>query len=153
LVGVFSIVGMGFLLGAGFVHLADKYIPHEHFKRGHEGPSSRLARVWLLVIAITIHNLPEGLAVGVSFGGGHTAIGLSVAVAIGLQNIPEGLAVAAPLVREGYSRKYAATLALATGLVGTDRRFVGNLRCDLRTDSPALWARVRSGCNDIRCRG
>ena len=116
-VGVFSIVGMGFLLGAGFVHLADKYIPHEHFKRGHEGPSSRLARVWLLVTAITIHNLPEGLAVGVSFGGGHTAIGLSVAVAIGLQNIPEGLAVAAPLVREGYSRKYAAALALATGLV------------------------------------
>ena len=116
-VGVFSIVGMGFLLGAAFVHLADKYIPHEHFKRGHEGPSSRLARVWLLVIAITIHNFPEGLAVGVSFGGGDTVLGLSVAVAIGLQNIPEGLAVAAPLVREGYSRKYAAALALATGLV------------------------------------
>ena len=54
---------------------------------------------------------------GVSFGGGDIATGVSVAVAIGLQNMPEGLAVAAPLVREGYSRKYAAGLALLTGLV------------------------------------
>jgi zinc transporter, ZIP family len=116
-IGVFTIVGLGFLLGAMFVHLTDKYLPHEHFKKGPEGPSSRLSRVWLLVIAITIHNFPEGLAVGVSFGGGDTVVGISVAVAIGLQNIPEGLAVAAPLVREGYSRKYAAVLALCTGLV------------------------------------
>jgi ZIP family zinc transporter len=115
--GVFTIVGTGFLLGAGFVHLTDKYIPHEHFQKGPEGPSSKLARVWLLVIAITIHNFPEGLAVGVSFGGNDVITGISVAIAIGLQNIPEGLAVAAPLVREGYSRKYAAVLALLTGLV------------------------------------
>lgn len=116
-IGVFSIVGAGFLLGGLFVHLTDKYLPHEHFQKGHEGPSSNLGRVWLLVIAITIHNFPEGLAVGVSFGGGDIATGMSVAVAIGLQNMPEGLAVAAPLVREGYSRKYAILLALATGLV------------------------------------
>jgi ZIP family zinc transporter len=116
-VGVFTIVGTGFLLGAAFVHLTDKYLPHEHFQKGPEGPSSKLARVWLLVIAITIHNFPEGLAVGVSFGGNDIITGVSVAVAIGLQNIPEGLAVAAPLVREGYSRKYAAVLALLTGLV------------------------------------
>ncbi len=115
--GVFTIVGAGFLLGALFVHMADKYLPHEHFQKGSEGPSSNLARVWLLVIAITIHNFPEGLAVGVSFGGGDIMTGMSVAVAIGLQNIPEGLAVAAPLVREGYSRKYAVGLALLTGLV------------------------------------
>jgi len=116
-IGVFSIVGFGFLLGGLFVHLTDKYLPHEHFQKGHDGPTSNLGRVWLLVIAITIHNFPEGLAVGVSFGGGDIATGLSVAVAIGLQNMPEGLAVAAPLVREGYSRKYAIALALATGLV------------------------------------
>ncbi|MFW9907703.1 MAG: ZIP family metal transporter [Candidatus Thorarchaeota archaeon] len=116
-VGVFTIVGTGFLLGAAFVHLTDKYLPHEHFQKGQEGPSSKLARVWLLVIAITIHNFPEGLAVGVSFGSNDVITGVSVAVAIGLQNIPEGLAVAAPLVREGYSRKYAAGLALLTGLV------------------------------------
>ncbi len=116
-IGVFSVVGLGFLLGGLFVHLTDKFLPHEHFQTGHEGPSSNLGRVWLLVIAITIHNFPEGLAVGVSFGGGDIATGMSVAVAIGLQNMPEGLAVAAPLVREGYSRKYAVLLALATGLV------------------------------------
>jgi ZIP family zinc transporter len=115
--GVVTVVGVGFVLGGLFVHIADKYLPHEHFEKGKEGPSSRLARVWLLVIAITIHNFPEGLAVGVSFGVEDIATGLSVAIAIGLQNIPEGLAVAAPLVREGYSRKYAALLALSTGLV------------------------------------
>jgi len=116
-IGVFSIVGAGFLLGGLFVHITDKFLPHEHFQKGPEGPSSNLARVWLLVIAITIHNFPEGLAVGVSFGGGDIAAGMSVAVAIGLQNMPEGLAVAAPMVREGYSRKYAVGLALLTGLV------------------------------------
>ncbi|MFW9786768.1 MAG: ZIP family metal transporter [Candidatus Thorarchaeota archaeon] len=115
--GVVTVVGLGFALGGVFVHIADKYLPHEHFEKGHEGPASRLARVWLLVIAITIHNFPEGMAVGVSFGVENIATGVSVAVAIGLQNIPEGLAVAAPLVREGYSRKYAAILALSTGLV------------------------------------
>ncbi|MBN2230823.1 MAG: ZIP family metal transporter [Candidatus Thorarchaeota archaeon] len=115
--GVFTIVGFGFMLGALFVYATDRFLPHEHFKKGHEGPDSKLSRVWLLVIAITIHNFPEGLAVGVSFGGDQILTGLSVAVAIGLQNIPEGLAVAAPLVRQGYSRKYAAALALVTGLV------------------------------------
>ncbi|MHA2601502.1 MAG: ZIP family metal transporter [Candidatus Thorarchaeota archaeon SMTZ1-83] len=116
-IGVILIVGLGFSLGGIFVHVADKYIPHAHFEKGLEGPSSSMSRVWLLVLAITIHNFPEGLAVGVSFGTGDTLTGISVAVAIGLQNIPEGLAVAAPLVREGYSRKYAAILAFATGLV------------------------------------
>ncbi|TFF91776.1 ZIP family metal transporter [Candidatus Thorarchaeota archaeon] len=116
-VGVLTVVGFGFGLGGIFVHVADRYIPHEHFQKGHEGPSSSLGRVWLLVLAITIHNFPEGLAVGVSFGTDNIATGLSVAIAIGLQNMPEGLAVAAPMVREGYSRKYAAGLALLTGLV------------------------------------
>ncbi len=110
-VGVISVVSFGFVLGGLFIHISDKYIPHEHFKKGPEGPASSMAKVWLLVLAITIHNFPEGLAVGVSFGVGDIAGGLSVAVAIGLQNIPEGLAVAAPLVREGYSKRYAASRA------------------------------------------
>lgn len=114
---VITVVGVGFLLGGFFIHAADKYIPHAHFEKGVEGPKSTMARVWLLVIAITIHNFPEGLAVGVSFGTGEIATGVSVAVAIALQNIPEGLAVAAPLVREGYPKGKAALLALATGLV------------------------------------
>ncbi len=115
--GVLTVVALGFGLGGIFVHLADKYIPHTHFEKGKEGPSSTMARIWLLILAITIHNFPEGLAVGVSFGVADPLTGISVAVAIGLQNMPEGLAVAAPLVREGYPRGKAALFALATGLV------------------------------------
>jgi ZIP family zinc transporter len=114
---VLTVVALGFGLGGLFVHLADKYVPHAHFEKGCEGPSSTMSRVWLLILAITIHNFPEGLAVGVSFGVADPLTGISVAVAIGLQNMPEGLAVAAPLVREGYPRGKAALLALATGLV------------------------------------
>ena len=111
------VVAVGFALGGFFVHIADKYIPHEHFEKGLEGPSSNMSRIWLLVIAITIHNFPEGLAVGVAFGSESIGTGVAIAIAIGLQNIPEGLAVAAPLVREGYSKWKAAGIALLTGLV------------------------------------
>ncbi len=114
---ILTVVVFGFALGGIFVHLADKYIPHTHFGKGAEGPSSNLTRVWLLILAITIHNLPEGLAVGVSFGLEDPLTGISVAVAIALQNMPEGLAVAALLVREGYPRGRAVLFALATGLV------------------------------------
>jgi ZIP family zinc transporter len=101
---VLTVVALGFGLGGLFVHLADKYVPHAHFEKGCEGPSSTMSRVWLLILAITIHNFPEGLAVGVSFGVADPLTGISVAVA-------------APLVREGYPRGKAALLALATGLV------------------------------------
>ena len=74
-------------------------------------------RVWLFVVAITLHNFPEGLAVGVSFGTGDTAIGSSTALGIGLQNIPEGLAVAAALTSVGYSARAGVLVALASGLV------------------------------------
>jgi ZIP family zinc transporter len=84
---------------------------------GPEGPASRLSKVWLFVLAITIHNFPEGLAVGVSFGGGDVAAGLVIATAIGLQKMPEGLAVALPLVREGYSRRKSLLYWTMTGLV------------------------------------
>jgi ZIP family zinc transporter len=71
----------------------------------------------LFVIAITIHNFPEGLAVGVSFGVGNVSAALVIAMAIGLQNMPEGLAVALPLRREGYSRRKSLCYATLTGLV------------------------------------
>jgi len=79
--------------------------------------TKKLAAIWLFIIAITIHNFPEGLAVGVSFGSGEISTGLVVAIAIGLQNIPEGTAVAMPLLREGYSQKKAFMIAASTGLV------------------------------------
>ena len=107
----------GLVLGALVLHLVDRFVPHFHPALGAEGPPSKLSRVWLFVLAITIHNFPEGLAVGVSFGGGDVAAGLVIALAIGLQNMPEGLAVALPLLREGYSRRRALWYGTLTGLV------------------------------------
>ncbi len=84
----------------------NEVLPHEHFVPGHEGADAvALAKIWLFVIAITIHNFPEGLAVGVGFGGGDVANGMSLATGIGLQNAPEGLAVAVALRGQGYSRR------------------------------------------------
>jgi len=107
----------GIILGALVLHLIDRFVPHFHPALGAEGPPSRMSKVWLFVLAITIHNFPEGLAVGVSFGGGDMAAGLVIAMAIGLQNMPEGLAVALPLVREGYSRRKSLLYGTLTGLV------------------------------------
>jgi ZIP family zinc transporter len=107
----------GVILGALVLHLVDRFIPHFHPLLGAEGPPSRLSKVWLFVLAITIHNFPEGLAVGVSFGVGDVGAGLIIALAIGLQNMPEGLAVALPLLREGYSRGKALWYGTLTGLV------------------------------------
>lgn len=107
----------GLILGALVLHLVDRFIPHFHPIIGAEGPPSKLSKVWLFVIAITIHNFPEGLAVGVSFGSGDAAAGLVIALAIGLQNMPEGLAVALPLLREQYSRSKSLGYATLTGLV------------------------------------
>lgn len=108
---------LGIIIGAIVLHLVDRFIPHFHPALGAEGPSSRLSKVWLFALAITIHNFPEGLAVGVSFGSGDVAAGLVVAMAIGLQNMPEGLAVALPLLREGYSRRRSLWYGTLTGLV------------------------------------
>jgi len=79
------VVATSFSLGAFIIHLVDRYIPHFHVWMGEEGPrSSRLSGLMLMVIAITIHNFPEGMAVGVSFGGGDISRGVLVALAIGL---------------------------------------------------------------------
>lgn len=108
-----AIITFGFLLGVFFLMILDKLIPHLHiFEDVKEGPQSKLRRTTLMVLAITIHNIPEGLAVGVAFGaygvtGNIVFLGSAVALAlgIGLQNFPEGSAVSIPLYREGFSRK------------------------------------------------
>jgi len=114
--GVYIVV-FGMLSGAVVLDLIDKFLPHEHFFKGPEGPSSNLKRIWLFVIAITIHNFPEGMAVGVGFGTGDISNGISLAIGIGIQNMPEGLAVALPLLGLGYSRWKAFSIAALTGLV------------------------------------
>lgn len=113
-----AIAGAGILAGVAAIHFLNESLPHEHFAQGREGAAGQaLERIWLFVIAIAIHNLPEGMAVGVGFGGGDTAQGLSLATGIGLQNIPEGLAVAVALRGQGYTALSSFGVALATGLV------------------------------------
>jgi len=113
-----AIVCVAILMGMGAVALLNARLPHEHFRSGREGPeSASLRRVWLFIFAITIHNIPEGLAVGVGFGSGGIEGGLPLALGIGLQNAPEGLAVAVALLGEGYPRLRAWGIAAATGLV------------------------------------
>ena len=114
--GVYVMV-IGMLIGALFLDRMDHWLPHEHFVLGPEGPSSKLRKIWLFIIAITIHNFPEGLAVGVGYGGGDVGAGTSLAIGIGLQNMPEGLAVALPLLGLGYPRWKAIGIATLTWLV------------------------------------
>lgn len=104
-------------LGGYSLDLINKIVPHLHTVLGHEGPPSKLSRVTLFILAITIHNFPEGMAVGVGFGTGDVGSGLALAIGIGIQNMPEGLAVALPLIRDGRSVLFAWFIALLTGLV------------------------------------
>lgn len=116
--GAVTLVTGGVLIGAACLWLIHRYVPHEHFILGREGPNTRrVARIWLFIIAITLHNVPEGLAVGVGFGGGDVANGVPLAIGIGAQNIPEGLAVALALLTLEYSKLEALTVAALTGLV------------------------------------
>ncbi|MCX7923611.1 MAG: ZIP family metal transporter [Clostridia bacterium] len=114
---------IGILIGGIFLDLTDKFFPDSNLMLNSMNDDealkngARLRKVWLFIIAITVHNFPEGLAVGVGFGNGDIANGLSLAIGIGLQNFPEGLAVALPLIREGYPRWKAFLIALSTGLV------------------------------------
>ncbi|MGF1495142.1 MAG: ZIP family metal transporter [Microcoleaceae cyanobacterium] len=113
-----TIVVIGILLGGAFLWFSHQYFPHEHFGKGPEGENLKnLKRIWLFVTAIAIHNFPEGLAVGVGFGGNDFANGTALTVGIGLQNLPEGFVVAIALLTENYSRLSAFGIALLTGLV------------------------------------
>lgn len=118
---------VGFLLGGAFIYGLDKLIPHLHidFKRDQaEGIKTNWHRSILLVSAITLHNIPEGLAVGVSFGALGTSIqgasfsaAVALAIGIGIQNFPEGVSVSVPLRREGFSRRKAFIYGQFSGMV------------------------------------
>lgn len=113
-----AIVAAGIVLGGLLMLSMDRWIPHEHFVRGQVGATSRqVSRVWLFIFAITLHNLPEGLAVGVAFSGEDAVRALPLAIGIGIQNIPEGLAVAMALLTLNYTPARAGLIALATGMV------------------------------------
>lgn len=108
---------IGIVLGTLFLIYAENFTPHLHQVAGIKGPATHLSKLWLFILAITIHNFPEGMAVGVGFGAGDIRAGTALAIGIGLQNMPEGLAVALPLLREKSTRAKAFTIALLTGLI------------------------------------
>lgn len=116
----------GVLAGAVAIALVNEWMPHRHFVQGREGRSGlSLDKVWLFVAAITIHNFPEGLAVGVGYAGGDHTNATALAVGIGLQNAPEGLAVAVALRAEGYPRMRAFLIAALTAAVEPVGGFLG----------------------------
>lgn len=121
------ITSLGILVGTIFLDLVDRFAPHQHLldKRVEGGSTESLKKIWLFIIAITIHNIPEGMATGVAFGTDNIMNGVSIAIGIGLQNMPEGLAVALALVRENYSVEKAFLIALLTGLVEPLGAFLG----------------------------
>lgn len=118
---------IGFLTGALFLYVLDKFLPHLHinFKREEaEGIETNWHKTTLLVLAITLHNIPEGLAVGVLFGGAAAGIegasigaAVALAIGIGIQNFPEGIAVSMPLRRQGVSRARSAWYGQLSAIV------------------------------------
>lgn len=118
---------VGFLAGGAFLLLIDKILPHLHYGLSidkAEGVKTSWQRSILLILAITLHNIPEGLAVGVAFGalGHNSEIGtlagaIALAIGIGLQNFPEGAAVSIPLRREGFSRSKSFMYGQLSGIV------------------------------------
>jgi ZIP family zinc transporter len=108
----------GMALGVLLMLGLDQFTPHEHTHGGPCGAGcGRMGRLWLFVFAITLHNLPEGMAIGVSFSQGEMDVGLPLTTAIALQDIPEGLAVAMALRAIGLSPWRAVPIAAATGLM------------------------------------
>ena len=112
-----GIMAIAVLLGAMAVGLLNRFAPVDMLAIGPAGSKDLARGIWLFVFAITLHNFPEGAAVGFAFGGGDTSQGLSTALGIGIQNMPEGLAVAAAMGALGWGRRVAFGAALVSGLV------------------------------------
>lgn len=116
---------LGFVSGAVFMWISDKIVCFTQQQVGSAKPNEKLNRIIMLVLSITMHNIPEGLAVGVAFGALRSENitfenmmgAITIAIGIGLQNFPEGAAVSLPLRREGYSRKKSFLLGQASGMV------------------------------------
>lgn len=113
-----GIVVLGMFIGVLLMLGLDAFTPHQHEKSGSFGVGhERFGRLWLFVFAIALHNLPEGMAIGVSFSQGDMSVGIPLTTAIALQDIPEGLAVALAVRSAGYSTWTAVGISAASGLL------------------------------------
>ena len=121
---------IGIFAGALCLNLIDRLVPHLHKLggadiEGHPEKTEQLNKILLFVIAIGIHNLPEGIAAGVSFGGGDTAQAIAIAGGIALQNIPEGMVIIGPMLAAGVSRRKTLAIASLTGIIEVVGTFIG----------------------------
>ncbi len=127
---------VGIFSGALCLNLIDKLVPHLHKLVGSDPEvhkNANLNKVFLFVLAIAIHNLPEGIAAGVGFGSGNTAQALVIAGGIALQNIPEGMAIIGPMLAAGISPKRTFFYALLTGLVEVIGTLIGYFAVSIST--------------------
>ena len=138
--GKFSILVTiaGVFCGALCLNFIDKIVPHLHKMtgvdiEGHPDKSAKLNKVLLFVIAIAIHNLPEGIAAGVSFGTENVTHAITIAGGIALQNIPEGMVIIAPMIAAGMSRGRTFLIALMTGVVEVIGTLIGYFAVSIST--------------------
>lgn len=126
----------GIFVGAVCLNLIDKLVPHLHKFVGIEPEkhhNANLSKVLLFVLAIAIHNLPEGIAAGVGFGSGDTAQAIIIAGGIALQNIPEGMVIISPMLAAGVRPRKTFFLAMLTGLVEVVGTFIGYFAVSIST--------------------
>ncbi len=119
---------VGIFAGAACLNLLDRLVPHLHKFVGTDAEphtNANLSKVLLFVLAIAIHNLPEGIAAGVGFGSGDNTQAFMIAGGIALQNVPEGMVIIAPMLAAGVSKKKTLLIALGTGLVEVIGTFIG----------------------------
>lgn len=135
----------GIILGGLFVLAINRFVPHQHFIAPNQPVRSlRTSRIWMFVLAVTIHNFPEGLAIGVSFGSEDIGKAVALTSGIGIQDIPEGLVVALALRSIGYSRWKAAGAGILSGLVEPVGGILGALATDI--SATALpWSLAAAG--------
>jgi len=112
-----GVIGAAILLGGLMLLLMERFVPHEHFIKGREREGMKMRRAWLFVFAIALHNLPEGLAIGVGYAGNDGLRAQALATGIAIQDVPEGLVVAVALLAAGYGRGFSALIGMASGLI------------------------------------
>ena len=121
---------VGIFLGAIFLNLIDKLVPHLHKLSGNplieDGESkNKLNKILLFVFAIAIHNFPEGIAAGVGAGSGNLSNAITIALGIAIQNIPEGMVIISPMIAAGISKKRTFIIACLTGVIEVIGTFIG----------------------------
>ena len=123
-------IPLGFLLGVMFLYFCDKLLPHEHMlSESQEGLVSTLPQKNLLMLAMTLHNIPEGFAVGVAFASAleNPIPAMILSIGIGIQNIPEGIAISLPMHSKGHSKNKAFLFGQFSGLIEIPSAIIGYL--------------------------